>query len=538
MATRSPAIPDAWYQLDEDETRAGIRSVAREFKSILEGRLGPWGTDALVVRRTDDGELRRFVSNSATAVINEFETELGHPIAGQFISLAGSQEDAIGDGTATTVLLAAALLDHGIELIADGIHPRDVIEGLSIGAQRALEVYDEHAVAIDATERDRERLTAIARTGITNGDPALGALSGVAGDLVEAVLHVGVPETGSAMLDSIDTHAIPGGSITDSEVRFAKFLPRTPVEDISGDSGTGRILLLNDGLEPRELAHSVSIDGSNATAFRNGAQALNRHQRIATRLAEADVRLVAAAGTVPAALATALAEHGIRCIRDLPRRHLTFLKRLTGGTVTGAISPDEALPVRVCGTARIDVCEIDDRTWTVLEAPDPETACAATVLVRGGTSSSVEEAKRRISGGLNALRATLQRPKILPAGGAPEIAAARAVRSLAPSIDGREQLAVEAFADCLEYPPRTLAHNAGLHPIDSVTALRNRHADGQSMAGIGADGSIIEDITASGGWDPLLVRVTALVRAVEFTNDLLTIDHALIDRRARDPLDS
>ena len=198
----------------------------------------------------------------------------------------------------------------------------------------------------------------------------------------------------------------------------------------------------------------------------------------------------------------------------------------------GPVSPGSTVDPENLGHARVsfrDMGREDD--WLALEAPADTGQPAVTVVVRGGTGSAAEEAERRVRKGKNALRAVVQNPRVLPGGGAPDVAAARDLRSFAPRFGGREQLAIESFADVLEGLPKTLARNAGRDPSGTIAELRTRHEAGHDTAGLDVDGDVVDDVLAGDAIDPFRVRTTGLVRAVEFVNDFTRIDSFLVDQR-------
>lgn len=537
--------PADWDRLSAEETRAMIRRAAEEMGGLVRTTLGPFGRDKMVVRRMQDDTLRAFVSNDGIAILEEFEGETPHPIANQFIGLAEAHEDEYGDGSTAAVVYASELLQTGTDLIDRGVAPVDVIEGFSIGAQRTLEVWTDRSLPLARTARpttradfDTERLRSVAWSGMTNGRADDWPLEGLVDDVVEATYRAWEPARGSVDLSYVRTEAIPGGDSRTTELLPGVLLPYEPMRadyllPIDGD-----VLLVHGDLEPRGVrSDSLSVSTGDAAV----AEQLDRETaRIADAVAASGASAVFVAGDLTHDLAVELARHDVLCFRNVERNHLEYLSRVTGSRVRGTVSASEpATPAEVGRATVRELAAQGEKTWLAVTAPDGTNPGCVQLVVRGGTESVAGEAERRIKGGLNAVRAAIKRPEALPGGGAADLEATGAVRELAPRFDGREQLAVDAFADVLESIPRTLVRNAGHDPIDALVDLRTRHDAGLERAGIDASGDLVDDTVAStAALDAFVVRTSGLVRSVEFANSLLTIDSVLVDHRpAIDPED-
>jgi archaeal chaperonin len=532
----------SWERLSSKETRQGIRQAAVEMGGLVRSTLGPLGVDKMIVRRMQDDTLRGFVTNDGVAIIEEFEGETDHPIANQFIGLAEEHEDEIGDGTTTTILFASELLTTGIDLIEAGVPPAAVVEGFSIGAQRTLEVWNDLGIPVANTEQpmtreafDESRLERIADCGMTNGRAGSWPLEQLTDDVVEAVLRAWEPQRGTVHLGYAAIEAIPGGDAAASELIPGTLLPYEPMFDdtLPADGG---VLVVEGSLKPREIrASSVTIDGGFANSV---ADLENEAASIAEAVARSNADAVFVTGDVTHEIGTELAQRDVACFRNVKDSDVEVLSRVTDATIRGPITPTAPASIDDCGHGTVRLREAKgDKTWLEVTAPEYTEPRSVGLIVRGGTESAAGEARRRIKVGLNAVRAAVKRPIALPAGGAAELEAAREVRELAPKFDGREQLAVETFADVLESIPRTLARNATHDPIDAMAELRARHNAGHAQAGIDANGDIVDDVVAAGdALDAQLVRTSSLVRGVEFANSLLRIDNAVLNTEP--PFDS
>ncbi|SFR96772.1 Chaperonin GroEL (HSP60 family) [Halomicrobium zhouii] len=521
-----------WSRVPSRETRAAVRQTSGAMAELVRSTLGPLGLDKMIVRRMPDDELRGFVTNDGIGIIEEFEGETDDPIAQQYITLAEDHEDDVGDGVTTMFLLACDLLSASMDLVDQGVHPNDVVEGYSIAAQRTIENWVEMAVPVAREgELHRDTLETIAMTGMTNGRTQSWPLDQVVDTVVDAVLRVSDPETGTTRLDHADTVAVHGGTVTDTELVEGAVVPREVVDAEYLLPAEGPILLVDGDLTSRELTAdvSVSIDPEDPAKT---AESFDESAGIAEAIGETGAVAVVVTGDADMQVAYELAGEGAVLVRDTKDSTFEYLQIVTGATPIGPVSPGASIDPDVLGHVRLSRRDMArDTDWLAFEAPPGTGQPAVTIVVRGGTESVAEEAERRIRTGKNALRAVVQDPRALPAGGAPDVAAAVDVRSFARRFDGREQLAVETFADVLETVPKTLAHNAGLDPLAALADLRGRHDAGDDRAGVSADGEVVDDVVAHDGLDAFRVRVSGLVRAVEFVNGLTRVDNFLVDQR-------
>lgn len=532
--------PLGWRQVSPRESRELIRQSANEMAGMVRSTLGPSGLDKLVVRPQEDGTVRGFASNDGVSIIEEFEGHTDHPVATHFIQMVEAQEEDYGDGTTTAAILTAELLSEGLSLVDDGVGANAVVEGFSMAAQRTLEAWSELAVPLtdDAGDYDNEALARVAITGLSNGDESLG-LDGFADDVVAAVRRVAHPKVGGVDLDSVRTETMPGAGITDSELVTGGLVRKDLERDYVSLPVSGPFLFADGDVKPRGLRadSDVSLDGRAETldAFRDSDAAARRC--LAAAIRDVGVAGVVTSGDVDNEVGRLLGAAGIVAVQEVPESRAAFLARASGGVQMPSISTPEDVERATLGEGRLARREgYEDKRWLELIGTGPDAPPAMTFVVHAGSKSVADEAERRVKDGLNAVRAALLDPTGLPAGGAAEVAAARSVRSLAPSITGREQLAVEAFADVLDGVTLALARNAGLDAVDGLLELRTRHAAGHANAGISADRDVVDDMLACDAVESKAVKASALVRAVEFAVSYLRVDSMVVSDTKTNPL--
>jgi len=164
----------------------------------------------------------------------------------------------------------------------------------------------------------------------------------------------------------------------------------------------------------------------------------------------------------------------------------------------------------------------------VRDCEDPK---SVTLLVRGGTEHVVEEVYRAVEDALGAVASALESGKVVAGGGAAEEEVARELRRYAEKVGGREQLAINAFANAVESIAKSLAENAGMDPIDTLVELRARHDKGEVTAGVDVINNKIQDMEKQGVIEPLKVKTQAIKSAAEAAEMILRIDDVIAAKK-------
>jgi len=240
-------------------------------------------------------------------------------------------------------------------------------------------------------------------------------------------------------------------------------------------------------------------------------------------LAEVGANVVFVDGGIDDMAQHYLAKEGILAVRRVKSDDFTRLSRATGANPVSNVKEIDADDLGDAGSVAQKDIGGDERIFV----EDVEEAKSVTLVLRGGTEHVVDEVERAIEDALGVVRVTLEDGQVLPGGGAPETELAMQLRDFADSVGGREQLAVEAFADALEVIPRTLAENAGHDPIDSLVDLRSQHDGGDKAAGLDAYTGDVVNMTDDGVVEPLRVKTQAIESATEAAVMILRIDDVI-----------
>jgi len=493
--------------------------IARAVAEVLRTTLGPKGMDKMLIDSLGDIT----ITNDGATILDEMDVQ--HPIAKLLVEISKSQEEEAGDGTTTAVVLAGALLDEAEKLLEKNIHPTVVVSGF----KKALDVAVEHLrkVAVPVNRTDAEMLKKIATTAM--GGKISETVKDYFADLaVKAILQI-AEQRGDrwvADLDNVQLVKKHGGSLLDTQLVYGIVVdkevvhPAMPKRVVSA-----KIALLDAPLEVEkpEIDAEIRInDPRQMRAFLEEEESILKGY--VDKLKAAGVNVLFTTKGIDDIAQYYLAKAGILAVRRVKRSDIEKLVRATGAKLVTSIEDLSEADLGFAGL--VEERRVGDEKMVFVEqCKNPK---AVSILIRGGFERLVDEAERNLDDALSVVADVVEEPFILPAGGAPEVEAARAVRTFATKIGGREQYAIEAFANALESIPKALAENAGLDAVDILTELRHKHeqADGWKY-GLDVYQAKVVDMTSLGLIEPLSVKVNAFKVAVEAASMILRIDEII-----------
>ncbi|WP_426962786.1 thermosome subunit beta [Haloparvum alkalitolerans] len=502
---------DAQRVKDKDAQEYNI-SAARAVAEAVRSTLGPKGMDKMLV--TSMGDVT--ITNDGVTILQEMDID--NPTAEMIVEVAETQEDEAGDGTTTAVAIAGELLKNAEDLLEQEIHPTAIIKGFHLASEFAREEVDEVAEPVDAD--DTEILQQVAETSMTGKGAELE--KDVLADLVvRAVQGVSVDaDDGSTVVDlaNLKIETQTGRSAGESELLSGAVIDKDPVhDDMPSSFDEANVLLLNEPIEVEEadVDTSVSIESPDQLQ-----QFLDKEEEElrgkVDQIVESGADVVFCQKGIDDLAQHYLAKEGILAVRRTKKSDLKFLKNVLGANIVSDLDDLTADDLAVGSVTRDD----EDELFYV-EGAD---AHGVTLLLRGSTEHVVDELERGINDAIDVVSTTVSDGRVLAGGGAIEVELASRVRDFADSVEGREQLAVEAFADSLELVPRVLAENAGLDAIDLLVDLRAAHESGDSRAGLNAFTGDVEDTFEAGVVETAHAKEQALSSATEAANLVLKID--------------
>jgi thermosome len=499
--------------------------AARVIGEVLKTTLGPRGMDKMLIDNLGDIT----ITNDGATILNEIEVE--HPAAKMMVEIAKTQDDMVGDGTTTAVVLASELLKKAEELLDQNIHPTILVSGYRKAAVRAIEVIEKVAVPIDV--KDKKVMLKVALTSM--GSKAVGSAKDHLAEIsIEAVTQI-AEQRGDKMIADIDniqlikktgkslleTQLIQG-IIVDKEVSHPG-MPRK--------KENAKIALLDSALEIEKTEMSAEIrirDPAQMQAFLN--QESNMMQEMVTKIKKSGADIVFCQKGIDDLVQHFLSKEGIMAARRVKESDMEKLAKATGARIVSDLND---LKITDLGTAgKVEERKIgDDKMIYVEKCKD---AHAVAILIRAGLERLVDEAERAMTDSLSVVSDVIENSKIVAGGGAVEIEVAKELRKYANKVGGREQLAIEAFADAMEIIPRSLAENAGLEPIDILVELRSAHdkEDGK-FKGVNVFTGKIENSINNGVIEPIVVKIQALKSAAESACMILRIDDVISSSRPK-----
>ena len=504
--------------LPEGTTRNLGRDAQRN--NILAGKvlaetvrttLGPKGMDKML----EDGLGDIVVTNDGVTILKEMDIE--HPAAKMLVEVAKTQEDEVGDGTTTAVIIAGELLKRSEELLDQEIHPTIIALGYRQAAQKAIELLDQ--ISIDADDKDT--LLKVAMTAMT-GKGTEKAREPLAELIVGAVSQV--VEDGKVDSEQIKIESKDGAAIEDSELVSGVIIDKEKVHPgMPSEINGAKIALVNSAIEVKETEVDAEIritDPAQMQAFIE--QEENMIKEMVDELVAAGANVLFCQKGIDDLAQHYLSKAGILATRRVKKSDMEKLAKATGAKIVTNIEDLSADDLGDAGLVAEDKVSGDDMIF-VKECKDPK---AVTLLLRGSTSHVVDEIERAVEDAIGVVASTVEDGKVVVGGGAPEIAIAKGLKDYAETISGREQLAVTAFAEALEVVPRTLAENAGLDSIDSLVDLRAAHEDSIYM-GLNVFEGGVTDMKEAGVIEPQRVKKQAIQSAAEAAEMILRIDDVI-----------
>ena len=502
---------DAQRVKDQDAQEYNI-SAARAVAESVRSTLGPKGMDKMLVDSMGDVT----ITNDGVTILTEMDID--NPTAEMIVEVAETQEDEAGDGTTTAVAIAGELLKNAEDLLEQDIHPTAIIKGFHMASEKAREEVDDIAEDVDPTDEDL--LRKVAETSMTGKSSELDK-DLLARLVVEAVRAVTIEaDDGSHVVDLefVQMETQTGRSASESELLNGAVIDKDPVnEDMPVDFESADVLLLNEPIEVEETDADTSVSIDNPDQLQQFLDSEERQLREKVdQIVATGADVVFCQKGIDDLAQYLLAQEGILAVRRTKKSDMGFLKEILGAEI--ATDLDAATDADL-GSGSIE--RDADAGLFYVEGPD---AHGVTILLRGSTEHVVDELERGIQDALDVVSATASDGRVLPGGGAVEVEIASRLRDYADSVSGREQLAVEAFADAAEVVPRVLAGNAGLDSIDTLVDLRAAHEGGDARAGLNVFTGDVVDTYDAGVVEPAHSKEQAFTSATEAANLVLKID--------------
>ena len=494
-----------------DDAQSSNIAAGEAVSEAVRTTLGPRGMDKMLV---SDGDV--VITNDGATILDEMDIE--QPAAQMLTDVAETQEEEVGDGTTTATVLAGELLSEAESLLDDDVHPTTIVEGYHRAAEFAREAVDEQIVAADPEDDQLLQVAESSMTGKGTGDLP-------AEDLAETVVGA-VRHADGIDRDNITVHTQVGASSSATDLVEGVVVDEDRASDEMARSVTDAdIAVVETDLEVAESNIDAEYQVSNVDQLNAALDAeVDQLRGYADTLAASGADVVFIDGDVDDRVAGFLAEHGVVTFDGVDNDTTADVCAATGASRVGSVDTLDEGDLGSAEAVRVE--KFTDDELVFIEGG--EAATAVTIFARGGTEHVVDELERGLADALDVVTAAVSKGGVVPGAGAVEIAAANHVRESAATVEGRRQLAVEAFADALDVLPRTLAENTGLDSIDALVELRSQHDEG-TVAGIISEGQtgVIDDPIGYGVLDPAAVKHEAVRSATEAATMIVRIDDVI-----------
>merc|ERR1719490_275197 len=453
------------------------------------------------------------MTNDGNAILREITVQ--HPAAKTMIEIARTQDEEVGDGTTSVIILASEVLGASQQYLEDKMHPTLIISAYRQALEDAIRILEDQ-VAFDVDINDEKAMIKVIQSCI--GTKFISRWADLACQIaLRAVKTVVMEQDGE-----IDTkryakvEKIPGGTIEDSSVlKGVMFNKDVTHPKMKRKIENPRILLLDCNLEYKKGESQTNIEIMNEGDY---------SKKICDEITAFKPDLVITEKGV-----SDLAQHffnkaGITAIRRLRKSDNLRVARACGATIVNRT--DEITEEDIgTGAGLFEVRKIGDEYFTFIEQCKDPKAC--TILLRGASKDILNEVERNLQDALNVARNLYQEPALVPGGGATEMEVAHLLTQKAKTLKGVVQWPYKAVASGLEVIPRTLAQNCGANTIRTLTALRAKHAKEEEKNvnwGINGETGELADMSALGIWEPLSVKLQVFKTAIETAILLLRID--------------
>ncbi len=499
--------------------------AARVIGQVLKTTLGPRGMDKMLIDSLGDIT----ITNDGAAILDEIDVD--HPAAKMMVEIAKTQDDMVGDGTTTAVVLASELLKKAEELLDQNIHPTILVSGYRKAAQKAIETLNQVAVPVDL--EDRETLKNVALTSM--GSKAVGiAKEHLAEIAIDSVKQI-VEERGGQRIADIDNIQLvkkTGKSLLETQLIKGIIVDKEVVHSgMPKKKEEAKIALIDSALEMEKTEISAEIrirDPTQMQAFLD--QETSILKEMVDKIKDSGADVVFCQKGIDDMVQHFLSKEGIIAVRRIKQSDMEKLSKATGGRIVSDLNDLKAKDLGQAGL--VEERKIgEDKMIFVEKCKDPHSVA---LLIRAGLERMVDEAERAMNDALSVISDVIENNKIVAGGGAVEVEIAKELRKYATKVGGREQLAIEAFADAVEVIPKTLAENAGLQPLDIIVELRAAHdKKGGKYQGVDVLKGKTQDSLKNGVIEPLVVKEQAIKSSAESASMILRIDDVISSTKSQ-----
>jgi thermosome len=505
--------------MGKDAQRNNI-AAAKMISEIIKTTLGPRGMDKMLVSPTND----IVITNDGATILREMQIE--HPAARMMVDIAKTQEIEVGDGTTSAVMIAGKLLENAEKLLDKKIHPTLIVKGYRLACEKVQEILKD--ISLKVSSDNNEYLKQIAMTAMT-GKGAEDSKEKLSEIIVKTVQQL--QDKLNVDLNDIKIEKIKGETISDTQLISGVVFDKERISyDMPSIVNNAKIALIDFPLEIKSPDIKTEVSISSPQQLQSFIlQEENSIKEMIQVIRDSGANVVFCQKGIDDFASFLLAKSKIYACRRVPKSDMEKLSKATSARIISNLN--DLTPFELGESEIVEQIKTgEDKLTYVRGCKNPK---ALTILIRGGTEHILDEVERAIMDGLGDVSCVLKYGLIVPGGGAVEIELSRRLRNFGQSLSGREQLAVEEFANALEFIPITLAENAGIDPIDVLTELKSRHDSGERNAGLDLFENKIVNVLESKIIEPSRIKSQAISSATEVATMILRIDDVIASRPDR-----
>ncbi|MEX0764412.1 MAG: thermosome subunit alpha [Nitrosopumilaceae archaeon] len=507
-----------------EETRRYNLLAARLIADLIKSSLGPRGFEKMYIDLLGEVTLTK----DGATILRKIDVE--HPAAKVLIEASNAVDNEVGDGTISVVVLAGSLLEKASELLDMGISPAIIEEGYLKGLEISLKTLK--AISKSSKNSDKETMENLARTCLrskaisffTNDENMVAKL------VVDAFYTIADFTNNHVEIDDIKIEEKPGNTSDIQLIRGVVIDKTIDNSEMPRIIHNAKILLINEELDDKRTKTDAEIritspDQIQLYFDKESSIIKSKVQNVIN----SGANVVISQKGISLLAQHYLARASIISIRRVKENDLFWLEKATGASITNDL--DNIFDKHLGYANKVYEKFIgDDKMVFVEGCKNPK---SVTLLLRANSKRLLDEYHRSVLDAISVLKDFFIRPSIVGGGGSTEAIIASRIRKMANSISGREQIAVQKFADAFEEIPLTIARNAGMNAVDTITQLRSKcsaSTNGNKLHWYGIDAieRKIKEMFSQNVIEPSLVKEQVIKTAVEVTNQLLHVDHVLM----------
>lgn len=496
-------------------------AAARTISDAVRSSLGPRGMDKMLVDSMGDV----VITNDGVTILKEIDVQ--HPAAKMLVEVAKTQDQEVGDGTTTSVILAGELLKKAVDMVDANVHPTIIASGYRLANAEAQKILID--ISKKVSYDDDKLLKQIAE--VSMNSKQVNASKDFFSDLVVDAVKTIAEKTKDGYtvdLNNIQTVKKTGSSMDETELVKGLIIDKEPVHSAMLKSiKNPKIALIDAAFEVKKTEIDAKIQITDPSKLNDFLlEEENMLRRMVEKVKEVGANVVFCQKGIDDLAQHFLAKEGIYAARRVKKSDMEKLAASTGANIINKISELDKSDLGAAGL--VEVKKVGDNDMTYVS--DLKDAKSVTILIRGGTKHVVDEIERSLIDAWSVVKVAIEDGMMVTGGGSTAVEIAMQLRSYAQSVGGREQIAIDAFASAMESIPTTLAENAGLDPIDILIEMRKQHKAGNKYAGLNPFSGKVEDMFALNVIEPYRIGKQAINSATDAAVMILRIDDVIASR--------